>query len=170
MQMPSYVKKFVPWAFVKSVDIVEEGQQFRMKSLENETDMLLEASPDTYIMIGYHGEIYHISREKFERTYEVTDEQLDVYEQMLDYLPEVRKCEDDSFVSLDELAHLCYPKKVNGIYAVPLERRAKVFNPYMQGEYFVGREGDYLAIRKDDLEDIYIIQKEILGETYEVEV
>ncbi len=169
LKMPVYVKKHVPWAFVKSVDIVEAGEKFRLKSLENESDLIIEASEDTYIMIGFHGEIYHINRAKFERTYEITDEKLDVYEQMLDYLPEVRKCQDDSFVCLDELAHLCYPKKVNGIYAIPLERRAKVFNPYMQGEYFVGREGDYLAIRKDDLEDIYIIQKEILGETYEIE-
>ena len=57
-----------------------------------------------------------------------------------------------------------------GIYAVALECRTKVFNPYNNGEYFVGRQGDFLAIRKDDLKDIYIIRKDIFYESYESEV
>ncbi len=166
--LPVYVKRRKFWAYVKTTDIVPKGQKFYLKSLENESEMELEASDDLYVMIGNRGETYHISKEKFENTYEVTEEKLDIYEQMLDYLPEVRMENEEKYVSLDELAHLCIPKATKGIYVSCLISRTKVFNPYMDGDYFMGREGDYMAIRTDDLKDIYIIQKEIFLDTYEV--
>lgn len=165
--MPRYVKKKIAWAYVRTTDIMKAGDKFYLKSFENESMIILEASDDLYIMIGCRGEIYHINRDKFEQTYEPSEEQLDIYEQMLSYLPEVKSCEDGTFITLDEIAHLCYPKASGGIYAVSLESRTKVFNPYNNGEYFLGREGDYMAIRQDDLLDIYIIQKDIFHETYE---
>lgn len=167
LKMSVYVKKRKPWAYVKTTDIVKEGETFLLKSLENESEIKLKASEKMYIMIGCKGEIYHIEREKFERTYEVSEDVFDIYEMMTDYIPEIRKYESEEFISLDELAHLCYPKQAAGIYASCLESRTKVFNPYNQGEYFLGRKGDYLAVRRDDLTDIYIIKKEIFNETYE---
>ena len=167
LQMPKYKKKKITWAFVKTTDIVEEGKTFYLKSLENESDMQLEASDDLYVMIGTRGEIYHIKRERFEDTYETEEEPIDIFEQMFQYLPEVRKGETEEFVALDEIAYICWPKVKGGIYAEPLECRTKVFNPYSEGEYFIGRKGDYLAIRLDDLSDMYIIKSGIFPETYE---
>lgn len=167
LNMPVYVKKKIPWAYVKTTDILQAGEPFYLKSIENQSRILLEASEDIYIMIGQRGEIYHMNREKFERTYEASEEYLDIFEQMLSYMPEVQKVEEDEFIAIDEIAHLCYPKRTGGIYAIPLERRTKVFNPYNDGQYFLGQEGDYMAIRRDDLQDIYIIQKDIFLESYE---
>lgn len=167
LNWPIYMKKQMPWAYVKTTDIMNAGTEFAMKSLENESDIVRKASDDLYIMIGCRGEIYYIERSKFERTYEPLEENLDVYTQMLDYLPEVKNIESGEYISLDELAHLCQPKKSKGIYATCLEGRTKVFSSYNQGEYFVGQKGDYLAVRQDDLTDIYIIQKEIFHDTYE---
>lgn len=167
LNMPSYIKKKIPWAYVKTGDVLQIGEKFYLKSLENQSRVLIEASEDIYIMIGNRGEIYHINREKFEKTYEASEEYLDIFEQMLSYIPEIQRYEDGEFVSLDEIAHLCYPKTSGGIYAIPLECRTKVFNPYNDGQYFLGQEGDYLSIRKDDLQDIYIIQKDIFQESYE---
>lgn len=167
LQLPRYIKKKIPWAYVKTSDIISEGSQFRLKSLENESDITLTSSKDLYIMIGCRGEIYDISSEKFEKTYDTTDERLDVYEQMLDFLPEVRLCSQDEFVSLDEYAHLCFPKNKTGILVRKLEQRTKVFTVHNNGEYFVGRAGDFLVIREDDLSDMYIIQQEIFFQTYE---
>lgn len=166
-QLPLYRKKSVAWAYVKTSDIVPEGKKFRMKSLENETDMIFVSSPDLYIMIGCRGEIYNISEAKFVSTYEKSDEEFDIFSQMPDYIPEVQLDENDEYISLDDKAHLCYPKDDKKIYAVPIDTRTKVFSEHNKGEYFVGTAGDYMAIREDDFSDIYIIQREIFAQTYE---
>lgn len=165
-KLPKYVKKPVTWAFVKTMDIATYGTKFLLRSLENESDVELMASEDLYIMIGCRGEIYNISRDKFMRTYDMTDEAFDVYEKLPEYMPEVRLCEDNTYISLDDKAKLCYPKSGRAIYAKPLTCHTKVFSKENHGEYFVGKPGDYLALRTDDLEDIYIIQREIFEETY----
>ncbi len=165
--LPVYVKKKISWAYVKSTDIVDAGEKFCMRSLEHESDLIKEASEDTYIMIGCRGEIYDIKRDKFEKTYEAVDKQLDIYEKMLDFLPEVRRYPEGTYISLDELAHLCQPRNDVGIYGMRLDRRTKVFTPHNHGEYFLGRAGDYLAIREDDIMDMYVIQREIFMQTYE---
>lgn len=168
-QMKQYVKQRIAWAYVKSTDVVPSGEQLRIKSLENESGMLLTSGEDTYIMIGCRGEVYDISREKFERTYDATEEELDVFEQMLDFLPAIETVSDGDYISVDDVAHLCYPKRGTGIYGVELQRRTKVF-PSNNQEYFLGRPGDYMAVRLDDCTDIYIIQREIFLQTYEEKI
>ena len=123
LQMQKYRKKKVTWAFVKTTDIVEEGKTFYLKSLENESEITLEASDNLYVMIGARGEIYHIQRERFEKTYETIEEPIDIFEQMFQYLPEVRTCETGEFITLDEIAYICWPKVRGGIYASNLECR-----------------------------------------------
>lgn len=162
-----YVKKRIPWAYVRSVDIVSEGEQFAIKSLENESGITLTANEDTYIMVGCRGESYDMKRERFERSYEATDEPLDIFERMLDFLPEAEIVATGDFIGLDEMAHLCYPKKGAGIYAIKINKRTKVFPVNGDDEYYLGRPGDYLAVRPEDFSDVYIIQGEIFEQTYE---
>lgn len=163
-----YQKKRVAWAYVKTSDIVRAGKKILIKSLENESGTEITADENLYIMIGCRGEVYYIEKNKFESTYEVTEEKLDVFEQMLDFLPEVETVPDGEYISLDEMAHLCFPKRDNGIYARQLNRRTKVFPADENGDYFLGRPGDYMAVRADDLSDIYIIRRDIFGQTYEL--
>lgn len=165
--MKRYMKKQIPWAFVKSTDITGEGKFFFMKSLENESGLTVKASEDTYIMIGCRGEVYDIARRKFESTYEATPQALDVFELMLDFLPAVETVPEGEYISLDEIAHLCYPKKGKGIYACELQKRTKVFPVNQAQEYYLGHPGDYMAVRTDDFQDIYIIQREIFLQSYE---
>lgn len=166
-EMRRYRKKRKPWAYVRSCDVVPEGERFRIRSLENESGLVFSASPELYVMVGCRGEIYHIEREKFENTYEATAEPLDVFRQMMEYLPEVETIPDHRYISLDELAVLCYPRVTGGIYARRLERRTKVFPAGGAGEYYLGRPGDYLVVRSDDPCDCYIVKQDIFLETYE---
>lgn len=167
--MQAYRKKQIPWAYVHSVDVAPTGHEICMKTLENEAGLIVTANEDSYIMIGCRGEVYDITREKFLRTYEATEETLDVFERMLDFLPAVETVPEGEYISLDEVAHLCYPKPGAGIYAKKLEKRTRVYPMDRSQEYFLGRPGDYLAIRREDMQDIYVIQKEIFQQTYEPE-
>lgn len=162
----AYVKKHVSWAYVKTTDIADLGSGIKVKTLENDTGITITAAPDVYIMIGCMGEVYEITGQKFEASYEPSGEPLDIFMQMMDFIPAVELLSEHSYVTIDELAHLCYPKQGAGILACPLEKRTKVFGK-MRTDYFVGKPGDYLAVRQDDHTDIYIIQKEIFERTYE---
>ncbi len=167
LQMDRYYKKKIAWAYVKSTDIALQGEVLRIKSLENESGVLLTAADNKYIMIGCRGEVYDIDEQKFVNIYETTDESLDVLEQMLDFLPAVERISNGDYISLDDIAKLCYPKPGVGIYAKELECRTKIFLSDDSSEYFLGRPGDYMAVSMDDLTDIYIIQRDIFGQTYE---
>ena len=166
-KLPFFHKRKIAWAYVKTTDMVSAGKTLRIKSLENESGLEIVAAEDTYIMIGCRGEVYDIRRHKFENSYEITEEPLDVFEQMMDFWPEVQMLPEREFLSIDQYAHLCYPKPGAGIYARRLEKRTKIF-PVGEGhEYFLGREGDYMAVRPDDLTDIYVIRGDIFEQTYE---
>lgn len=166
-QMGYYQKIKIPWAYVRSTDVVPEGKKFFVKSLENESGMTITAAENIYIMIGCRGEVYDIQAEKFQKTYEATEESLNILDQMLEFIPTIETLPEEEYISIDEIAHLCYPKNELGIYARQLDRRTKVFPVNYNQDYFIGRTGDYLAVREDDLQDIYIIQKDIFGQTYE---
>jgi len=119
-------------------------------------------------MIGNRGEVYDIKREKFEASYIETNEKLDVFESMLNFIPAVLNVDSGNYESIDELAYMCYPRKGNGIYAKELQKRTKVFGINNNAEYFIGEKGDYLAARVDDVKDVYIIKRDIFQDTYEV--
>lgn len=167
-ELPLYQKKKIPWAYVESTLLADSGEEISFSSLENESGMKIMVHPERYIMIGRRGEIYDIAKEKFEATYEKTEEPLDVFQAMMENLPEVKRLPAGDYLSLDEVAHICYPKPGSGIYAKELEKRTKVFYKDGNGEYFLGNAGDYLAIRPDDMTDIYIIHRDIFKQTYEI--
>lgn len=164
-EMKEYEKAHVSWAYVKTTDIVPEGVTISVRTLENDTGVLVNAREDVYVMIGCLGEVYQIHRDKFESSYEPSEEKLDIFTQRLDFIPAVERVDNHTYLPIDELAHLCYPRIGAGIYAQQLERRTRVFSKNGT-DYFVGEQGDYLAIRKDDLQDVYIIREEVFGHTY----
>jgi len=168
VNMTSYRKKSVPWAFVKTTDIAPEKTKISLRTLENDSGVDIISSEKKYIMIGCLGEVYDIQEEKFLKTYDKSEEKLDIFESFFNYIPAVEITDTSEYVAIDELAHLCYPKSDSGIYAKRLEKRTRVFR---KGgvDYFVGSEGDYLVIRKDDYQDIYIVKEEIFYRTYEVD-
>lgn len=165
-QLPIYCKKQVPWAVVETLDIAKPGEKICIKTLENDTGLIIHADADLLIMIGCLGEVYEINRQKFENSYEKSDEQLDIFSQLLDFIPAVELPRTGEYKTIDELAYLCVPKP-GGIYAKQLQVRTKVFGKG-RGDYFIGKAGDYLAIRLDDLQDMYIIRREVFERTYEL--
>lgn len=164
-QMKEYEKAKVSWAYVKTTDIVPEGVTLSIRTLENDTGVEVKAKEDVYVMVGCLGEVYQIQKEKFEASYEVSGEKLDIFTQMFDFIPAVERVDNHTYLPIDEAANICYPKKGASILAEELGVRTRVYAKN-GADYFVGNEGDYMAIRKDDLQDIYIIQGEVFRRTY----
>lgn len=163
--MEIYQKKNVPWAVVKTEDIGVCGEGVIIKSLENTVGTEIIIAEDTYIMIGSRGEVYDIKKDKFISSYYETSDKLDVFDSMFDFIPTVIK--EEKSIPIDEIAHICYPSMKNGIYAKQITKRTKVFGKNNNEDYFIGNVGDYLAVRTDDLTDVYIIKKDIFTRTYE---
>ena len=165
-RLPFFQKKKIPWSFVRTTDIAPEGTLLGVRTLENDTGVTVMADADTYIMIGRMGEVYDITREKFENSYEETDGLLDIFREQMEFIPAIELLDTGEFVAIDELAHLCYAKSGSAIRAKELSCRTKVFAKDST-EYFIGKKGDYLAVRQDDPTDMYIIQREVFNRTYE---
>lgn len=164
-KMKEYEKALVTWAYVKTTDIVPKGVSLSVRTLENDSGVTVEAAEDIYIMIGCMGEVYQIQLEKFSASYESSEKPLDMFIQMFEFIPAVERLDNHTYLPIDEMAKICYPKREAGIFAKQLEKRTRVFGKTFS-DYFVADPGDYLAVRKDDLQDIYVIRKEVFGRTY----
>ncbi len=160
--MQEYRKKKIPVGYVKATDVLKPGVTVCVRTLEGDLD--IQVKEDVYIMIGIKGEIYPIIKEKFERSYQILEEE---YCFEGEYEPTIKDVEESRSISLVPYAKACVPTGESYIYANRLEHRIKVFTEWDTEKYMLGGEGDYLAVRKDDLHDIYIIEQNIFHKTYE---
>lgn len=159
--LKEYVKKRVKVGYVNSTDLAPSGTKIVVRTLEGDVDIATD--DNTYIIIGVKGEIYPSKKDKFEKGYEYSDEEY-VFEG--EYAPAVLASETGDRMELLPLAKSCYSNGGSAIYARELENRTKVFTSWDTEKYYLGKPGDFLATRKDDLTDIYVIAREIFFMTY----
>jgi len=161
--MHQYEKLPVPVAYVQSVDIFEAGTPMLIRTLEGDSDVI--ASDDIYLMIGIEGEVYPIKREKFETSYTVANT-LSFDDSSFSYSPTVKNKITGESVPLKAYATSCIPTGKVNIYAKKLEKNTKVFTAWNPNSYMTGKTGDYIAMRMDSNEDVYIVQEHIFYKTY----
>jgi phosphoglycolate phosphatase len=160
--MKIYKKKPVPRGFVLSSDVFPEGTPLLIRTLEGDSN--IDAAPDIYLMVGTEGEVYPIREEKFHAYYKICGETCgDEFE----YEPSVKNENTNETKELKSLLRYCVSDGEAPIYAVPLTRNTKVFNEWNPGGYMYGEPGDYLAVRCDDLNDVYIINEKVFKRSYE---
>lgn len=165
--MKKYVKRKIPVAYVKADEILPVGTPITIRTLEGDIDMTVEE--DLYILIGIKGEVYPNRRKKFLDTYSLLDDSYDrgTYIHKTEYEPVIKNRLDGRDMLLSDYAHGCIPTGEVHIYARPLEKGVKVFTAWDKNKYMLGKPGDYLAVRCDDLHDIYVVERDIFARSYD---
>lgn len=166
--MKQYQKIKRPIGFVKADEVLPIGTPITIRTLEGDIDMVVE--PDLFILIGIKGEVYPNNRAKFERSYQVLEGEYSLEECTVDaeYVPTIKNRLSGETTPISAYAKRCVPTGDTFIYARPISKRIKVFTAWDEEKYMLGTPGDYLAVRCDDLHDLYIVEENIFGKTYEL--
>lgn len=165
--MVLYQKKEMTLGFVRANNVYPLGTKIRIRTLEGDVD--LEVTKDLIIMIGIKGEVYPITEEKFNRAYRVVEERSDLRNTTIQmkYVPMIKNRTDNTAKQITEFAGSCVTTKTSQIYAKQLEKTTKIFTAWDEEKYMLGKVGDYLAVRKEDQHEIYAVEENIFGLTYE---
>lgn len=161
-QMQAYRRKNLRLGYVKASDVFKTGTKVTIRTLEGDLDM--PVTDDMYIMIGMGGEVRLIAEENFRKSNRMLDEPY-LFEG--EYKPTVKTSFDGKNVSLIPYAKTCIATDGIELYIKPLNHRVKVFTEWDEENYMLGRKGDYLAVRKDDLHNVYVIAGNMFKQMYE---
>ena len=166
--MKKYKKKNLHVGYVVASDIAAPGTDITIRTMEG--DVNLSITDDMYIMIGIKGEIYPIKQSKFENGYVPTDEPYSIpssFEDMGGYKPIVKNLGDGSVIDFLSMSRSCVATGGTLIYAKELDHTVKVFTSWDYDNYYLGKPGDFLVAREDDLSDMYIAEKGVFFESYD---
>ncbi len=166
-EFKGYRKIKRPLGFVVASEVFPENTPIVVRTLEGDMNLVVEK--DLIIMIGIHGEVYPNRREKFEHTYEVISQSCDLSECTVNmmYEPTAINGYTGERVKLSQYAHTCKPTGETHIHAKQIDRSVKIFSTWDEDRYMLGHPGDYLAVRSDDINDIYIVAEDIFYISYE---
>lgn len=156
-----YQKKRIRVGYVPAAEIFPEGTEVLIRMLEGDYEILLDK--EIIIMIGVENEIYPIQKEIFLRQYEPLDEP---YTFEGEYSPTVRDTLTGESKPLAPYARACVSRDMSLIYARKLDCRTKLFTQWDREKYTMGVEGDWLAARKENPKDAYIVKQDVFGKIY----
>lgn len=160
--MHRYTKKPLTMGYVPGISLGTEKEKILVRTMEGDVDITI--SEDVYIIIGVNGEIYPCKREHFLKNYKSSDKP---YEYDGDYPPTVIHSDTGDRIDILPYAKECIANGTGEIYAKKIDERVKVFTAWDENRYYLGKPGDYLAVRTDNLQDVYVIAEKVFRLTYE---
>ena len=164
--MKKYSKNKLPIGFVRMTDIWPEGTPITVRTLECDMDLIIEK--DLIMMIGIKGEVYPTREDKFNNKNRDLGTKY-IYDECVienTYVPMVKNRIDGKVFPIADYASTCVPTGNVCVYAKELDRTVKVFTQWDKQKYMLGKPGDYIAVREDDLSDVYIIERKIFFKSY----
>ncbi len=161
-KMTLYGRKPFQLGYVIGKDIFPVGTRATIRTLEGDQDVKIEN--DTYIVFGIRGEVYPISKKRFEIDYIRTDGK---YLYPAEYEPSIRNIDSSKSIKLIPFAKSCEISGDGRKYAKQLKRRTKIFTRWDQERYYLGRPGDYMVVSENDHGDAFIIDHDIFDKTFE---
>ncbi len=167
-QMKDYRKKKIPMGYVKASEVLPIGTPILIRTLEGDIDMVIEEN--LILMIGVKGEVHPIKEKKFKQCYQIMKDEYDVekHTEGNEYIPTIRNRLDGSVKVLTDYAKTCMISDETHIHAMQLDHMVKVFTIWDSEKYMLGEPGDYLAVRSDDDNDIYVVEKDLFDLTYDI--
>ena len=164
--MKLYEKKKLPVGYVEANSLLPVGTPITIRTLEGDIDLIVE--DDLYIIIGIKGEVYPNRKEKFLHSYQTLDEKYSIEDCTVktEYIPVIKNRENGQNLILTDYAGKCVPTGKVRIYARPLDTGVKVFTAWDKSKYMLGKPGDWLAVRSDDMHDVYVVEKDIFARSY----
>ncbi|MCQ2516983.1 MAG: DHH family phosphoesterase [Saccharofermentans sp.] len=161
-----YTKNSMNIGYVEMTDVVPVGTPITCRTIEGDVELTVEE--DLIVMIGIKGEVYPTNKAKFIRSNKLISDTYDFNSCVLDatYEPTVHNRVTGKKYELTKFAKTCASTGSVMVYCKPLERGVKIFTTWTKDRYMRGNEGDFLAVRSDDIHDCYVIEKNIFSKTY----
>ena len=160
--MKRYTKREQKLGAVRLADVFPAGTMVEIRTLEG--DVETKITEDTYLMIGLEGEIYPISAEKLESSYDATGFN---FVGQFKYEPVIKNTVTGETKTVMPFAKtVISPPGTATIFAKPLEQPVKLFTVWDDEKYYSGNVGDYIAVRDDDPHDIYVIKDRLFDQLY----
>ena len=157
-----YQKLAIPVGYAETAQFLPLHTPAIVRTLEGDIDIVTDEN--VYIMIGIDGEVYPIQKEKFERSYDRLPNGFTLEDAR--YFPSIKNKLTGETLLLKDHVKSCLARGQVQIYAKPLTRVTKVFTAWDKSKYMYGNIGDFIAMRSDDPQDIYVIRNDIFLKTY----
>lgn len=128
-QMEEYVRRPIPWGYVRAADLFDAGTCITVRTLGGDEEFYVE--PDMILTIGPKGEVYRNKKAEFESFYRFyPDWQYRLAD--AEYDPTIKVKDTGKLVQALEFSHVCVPKG-NRTYrradeGEKVRRRAVVFD------------------------------------------
>lgn len=160
--MKKYQKKQLPLGYVEIDQFIPIGTPIMIRTLEGDLDLVVDGN--FYIMIGIKGDVYPIRKERFHSSYRHLDMK---HEVNAEYPPTIRNQITGKTESIISYAKACVSTGKTYIYAKELSLQTKVFTAWDLEKYMLGKPGDFIAVRCDDEQDVYIVERDIFFKSYD---
>lgn len=158
--MRSFDKRKILMGYVDPCEIGLSNRNVTIRTYGGDVEVYL--TEDIYIMIGINGEVYPIRKANFSKGYKKTKRE---YKFVGEYEPSIKVGKGDSNIPLINFARPCISTGEGRVQARELVSRVKLFDSWESEKYILGKPGDYLVMRDDDIQ---IIGKRLFELTYKI--